>query len=366
MSCILDKYLLDDYADFDTRLYFSLLSISLYLRLNTNRIYIFLNNLSFEYARYLGSLLIHQQKPKKIAKIVKTIFFDISKWKYSTNITRWKRLLWGSHPLLSPNIVDEYNSIVSDVKSQCECKDDRDYRDDIDVKLCVLAVNRLRNNLDVFRGERIGLPALGTTVVTYKPNLLEPLGCRTMVQVLERKSERYEGTSYAYFEPEDVMLVGFYDFRPTRLRSSFSFTVPQRPVHVNDYFGLFHGPKGCKADRFYAMDSPRWWWCPTYKEDMERIRFRDNDRLTVSKRKWRFEPGTVCLTYKSCSERQSYEIVRHVTIGGENDNEDNDRFRICTSAGDEYYIEVIGNKVLGYCLITVFGERCLKRKKMSR
>lgn len=247
-------------------------------------------------------------------------------------------MLWGSHPLLPPNIVDEHNAIVSEVKSKCG------RRDDVDAQLCVLAVNRLRGNLDVFRGERIaGLPAsLGTTVVSYKPELLEPLGCRTMVQALERKSERYERTSYAYFEPEDVALVGFYNFRPSRMRSSFRFTVPRQPVHFNDYLGLFHGPGGCKADRFYAMDARRWWWCPTYKEHTERIRFRDDDRLTVSKRKWRFEPGTVCLTYKSPDD--DYEIVRHVIIGGENDNDDNDRFRICTGAGDEYCVEVIGNK----------------------
>lgn len=254
---------------------------------------------------------------------------------------RWKKFLWALRPLLPLAIEAKYNDIVSDVKSLSKTGSD------LDMQLCVLGLNRLQSNLDLYLGESIYLPGLGVTQVKFKPELIEPIGCTTMVQVLEKESEIHENVSYAYFEPEDVMLVGFYDdFQggvPTR-KSSFSFNVPQPAIGVKDYFDFFHRKKIPKC--FYALDSAL---CSTYREEAENVRFRNGDRLTIIQRKWRFEPKTVCLKYKS----KRYELVRHVVS---DDGDEDDRCRILTNTGHEYAIEKSHENVLRFTCKTADGK----------
>jgi len=238
---------------------------------------------------------------------------------------RWRKSLWGSHPLPPSDVEAEHDRAIAHIKRKCE---HRTSGDDVDVQLCALALNRLRSNLDVYRGEPIGLPGLGMTNVKFRPELIEPAGCATMVQMLQKESENYRRMSHAYFEPEDVVVVGFYDCQKvlqTR-KSSFRFNVPQRPVFAKDYFDLHYGKRTPKC--FYTMDTTAAasGMSLTYTEEMEEIRFKDDDFLRISKRKWRFEPSTVSLVYKS----GHYEIVKHVKSadddhrGGEDEDDDDD------------------------------------------
>ena len=97
----------------------------------------------------------------------------------------------------------------------------------------------------MYRGEPIGLPELRQTTVKFKPEFIEPAGCMTMVQILQKESENYKKMSHAYFEPEDVVVVGFYDCQKVLQthKSSFEFNVPQRPVYAYDYFNLYYGKR---------------------------------------------------------------------------------------------------------------------------
>lgn len=249
----------------------------------------------------------------------------------------WRKSLWGSRPFPPLDTEAEYDHIITDIKRQCECSGD-----DVDVQLCVLGINRLRNNLDVYRGELIGLPGLGQTNITFKPELIEPAGCATMVQMLQKQSENYKRMSHAYFEPEDVVLVGFYDCQKvlqTR-KSSFKCNIPQRPVYAKDYFDLYYGKRTPKY--FYAMDTD---FSQTYTEETEELRFKDDDFLTISKRKWRFEPSTISVVYKS----ENYEIVKHIAVDDDqhgafdddqNNDDDKDWLRIHNNnAAFDYYID---------------------------
>lgn len=216
---------------------------------------------------------------------------------------RWRRLLWGSRPLRSLEIEDEYTRVINNVKSRCENDND------IDLQLCVLGLNRLCSNLDVYRGENIDFHGLTATRVTFKPEFMEPVSCTVMLQMLEKQSENYKQLSYAYFEPEDVMLVGFYDFpkiAPTR-KLLYNFNVPQRPVYTKDYFDFIGDKKMPKC--VYDMNADL---CSTYNEETLETCFPNHDCLTVSKRKWRFERDTVSLFYRS----KRYAIIRHVTADG--------------------------------------------------
>ncbi|CAI6354632.1 unnamed protein product [Macrosiphum euphorbiae] len=239
---------------------------------------------------------------------------------------RWRKSLWGSCPLPPSDVEAEHDRVISHIKRKCE---HHTSGDDVDVQLCALALNRLRSNLDIYRGEPIGLPGLSMTNVKFQPELIEPAGCATMVQMLQKESESYRRMSHAYFEPEDVVVVGFYDCQKvlqTR-KSSFRFNVPQRPVFAKDYFDLHYGKRTPKC--FYAMDTATAAsdMSLTYTEEIEEIRFKDDDFLRISERKWRFEPSTVSLVHKS----GYYEIVKHVKSvdddhqrGGENEDEDDD------------------------------------------
>lgn len=251
-------------------------------------------------------------------------FTDYSDSAVNVLKTRWKRQLWGSRPLMPLNAEAEYTETISDIKRLSKS-------DDVDVKLCVLALNRLRSNLDVYRGENIDLTALGMTAVTYKPELIEPAGCATTVQMLEKESEKYSKMGYAHFVPEDVMLVGFYDVQTgastTPSKRSFDITVAQQPVHAKDYFDYFYGKK--KPECSYAIDATG--LCAHYREETEAVHFEDGDRLSVAKTQWRFERDAVCLRYKS----KCWEIVRYVT-----DDDDEDRIRIYSDADRaEYCVE---------------------------
>lgn len=247
-----------------------------------------------------------------------------------TNVlaTRWRRSLWGARLLLPLETETEYDATISDVKRQCVCDDD------VDVRLCVLALNRLRSNLDVFRGETISLPGLEMTKVRFTPEFIEPLDCSTMVQTLEKQSETRMKISYAYFEPEDVILVGFYDFQDTTWtrKSSFNFDMPQQPIHMRDHFDFFRNKKVPKFV-YPALGSS----ITTYREHTEEIRFCDGDYLTVIRRRWRFDLDTTCLIYKS----KSYEFVRHAT-------EDVDRFRINTNTGCTYNFDKYQGDIIGF------------------
>lgn len=258
---------------------------------------------------------------------------------------RWKKLLWGSRPFIPLTIEVEYDKFISNIKCQCENSAIDDYN--VDVQLCVLGMNRLRTNLDVFRGENIGLSGLDMTKVMFKPGLIEPIGCSTMVQMLEKESENYKKMCYAYFEPEDVVLLKFYDFQESsnwKCESSFDFTVPQGSIYAKDYFDYFYNKKTPKC--FYAMQDATNRLCTTYREKTENVHFRDGDCLTVTKRKWRFESETVCLVYKS----KLYEIIRHIT----NDVLD-DRFRIYTNEDCEYYIEKYQENVVDFTYYAADG-----------
>jgi len=264
---------------------------------------------------------------------------------------RWRKSLWGSCPLPPSDVEAEHDRVIAHIKWKCE---HHTSGDDVDVQLCALALNRLRSNLDVYRGEPIGLPGLGLMNVKFRPELIEPAGCATMVQMLQKESENYRRMSHAYFKPEDVVVVGFYDCQKvlqTR-KSSFRFNVPQRPVFAKDYFDLHYGKSTPKC--FYAMNTAAAAsdMSLTYTEEIEEIRFKDDDFLRISKRKWRFEPSTVSLVHKS----GCYEIVKHVKSvdddyqrGGEdedeNDDDDNDPkddgdwLRVYNNdAGIEYYV----------------------------
>lgn len=239
---------------------------------------------------------------------------------------RWKRTLWPppARPLMPPDVQAECDGIVADVKSRCGAGRD------VDVQLCVLGLNRLRGgNMAVYRGERIGADALAATRVRFAPGLVEPVGPATMVQILERESEAYGNACYAHLELEDAMLVGFHDDRPGTV--SFGYDVPVPAVGARDYCDLFRG-KRAPPDCRYAVASA----CPTYRERAENVRFRNGDRLTVTKRRWRFERETVCIKYKS----ERYEVVRHVASDpGGGRTGDDDRCRIVTAAGHEYAID---------------------------
>jgi len=262
---------------------------------------------------------------------------------------RWRKSLWGSRPLPSSDVEAEHHRIIAHVKKKCE---HRTSSDDVDVQLCTLALNRLRCNLDVYRGEPIGFSGLGQTNINFRPELIEPAGCATMVQMLQKESENYRIMSHAYFEPEDVVVVGFYDCQKvlqTR-KSSFRFTLPQRPVCAKDYFDLHYGKR--TPNCFYAMGTTDATsdLSLTYTEETEEIRFKDDDFLTISKRKWRFEPSTLSLMYKS----DFYEIVKQVKsddedrhrLGDEDDDNDDqakdneDWLRVYNNdAGLEYYVD---------------------------
>lgn len=276
---------------------------------------------------------------------------------------RWRKSLWGARPLPSLDTEAEHNHVIADVKRQCEGTG----HNDVDVQLCVLALNRLRSNLDVYRGEPIDLPGLGQTNVKFKPELIEPAGCATMVQMLQKESENYKEMSHAYFEPEDVILVGFYDCQKvlqTR-KSLFEFNVPQQPIYANDYFNLYYGKR--TPNYFYAMDTVAAAsdLTLTYTEEMEEIRFRDDDFLTITKRKWRFEPSTVSLVYKS----KHYEIIKHVSDDdqhrGDEDDEDDyakddeDWLRVFNNnAGFEYYLDKSPKNVIR-CIVRTTGAGSL-------
>lgn len=246
--------------------------------------------------------------------------------------TKWKQRLWGSRPLTSLNTEAKHDRIISNIQRQC--LDD----DDVDMKLCVLALNRLRINLDVFRGEIIDWTTLKITKMTYVPKFIEPVGCTTLVQILEKASGNYGGMSYAHFEPEDVMLVCFYDTQEsaqTQRRSSFGVTVAQQPVNTKDYFDYIYGKSEPK--RFYAIDAMGLF--TDYREETENVCFKNGDRLSVAKRKWKYEPETVCLKYKF----KSWEIIKHITDGGY----EHDQFRIYGSADQvEYCIEKYRDSVM--------------------
>lgn len=242
---------------------------------------------------------------------------------------RWRRTLWGPRPLLPLETETGYDETISYVKRRCASDDD------VDVRLCALALNRLRSNLDVFRGEAIGLPGLDVTKVRFMPEFVEPLDCATMVQTLEKQSETRMRTSYAYFEPEDVILVGFYDFQDgtwTR-ESSFDFVMPQRPLHARDHFDFFRNHRVPKTPVYPALGP----CVATYRERTEETRFCDGDCLTVARRRWRFGSDATCLVYKS----KSYELVRHAT-------DDVDRFRINTRAGGTYSFDKRHGDVIGF------------------
>lgn len=259
---------------------------------------------------------------------------------------KWKKLLWGSRPFIPLTTEVKYSEIISDIKYQCENAAIGD--NNVDVQLCVLGMNRLLTNLDVFRGENIGLSGLERTKVMFKPVLIEPIGCSTMVQILEKESENYKKMCYGYFEPEDVVLVRFYDFQESsnwKGESSFNFTVPQGSIYAKDYFDFFYGKKTPTC--FYAMQDRS---CTTYKEKTENVCFYDDDFLTMIKRKWRFEIETVCLIYKS----KRYEIIRHIT----NDVVD-DRFRIYTFEGCECYIEKYHGNIVDFTYYTA-DRGCIK------
>lgn len=262
--------------------------------------------------------------------------------------TKWKNYLWGLRPLLPLSTEAKYNKIISNIKSQCQHAVSSD---DVDIQLCVLGLNQLQSNLDVFRGEKIGLPGLRTKMpLSFRPELVEPADCTTMVQMLEKESESYKKISYVYFEPEDVILVGFYDFpgvTPTR-RSSFSFNMPQRPLYAKDYFKYFYNKKIPQC--FYTIEIAHQ-SCLTYREETEEMRFVNDDcSLTVARRAWRFEPDTVCLIYKS----KRYEVIRHVTNNqrkadvDNDDDEDYDRFRIFSPGHMEFYIDKSSRGFIGF------------------
>lgn len=246
---------------------------------------------------------------------------------------RWKRALWppAARPLLPADVRAECDGIVADVEWLCAGR-----RDDADVRLCVLAVNRLRSgNMAVYRGERIGAAALAATRVRFAPELVEPVGPATMVQILERESDAYGDACHAHLEPVDAMVVGFYDDCPPATTERRA-VVPGPAVGANDYYDVFRGgrapppPPRC----YYATAAGP---CRTYRERAENACFRDGDRLTVTRRRWRFERETVCVRYKSGDR---YEVVRHVASdsGG-------DRCRIVTAAGDEYGIDRVDGLV---------------------
>lgn len=252
---------------------------------------------------------------------------------------RWKRSLWGRRPLLTPRVEAEYGDAVAAIKRRLGRNNDDD---GVDAQLCILGLNRLQGNLDVFRGEPIELYGLGVTDVTFRPTVIEPVGCTTMVQMLDKQATTYRRMGHAYFEPEDMVLVGFYDFHPmaTTLRSSFDAVIPQRPVGVRDYFDFFHGKRPPKC--FYAMAttaslSPMM----MYHENTDEKCFKNGDILTMAQRKWRFEPGVVCLTYKS----ERYEIIRHVV---DDDRDGSDRLRIYTGSGGEYCVDKSCEGVIGF------------------
>lgn len=259
---------------------------------------------------------------------------DYLKCAVSVMNTRWKTLLWASRPQMAFETETEYDNIISGVKRQCAAGGIVD----VDMQLCVLALNRLHSNLDLFRGETIGLPGLGMTNVAFRPALIEPVGCATMVQMLEKESARRRRTSYAYFEPEDVVLIGFYDFaqRVVTRKSTFGFATPQRPVRARDYFDCFRGKR--TPECFYAMQRPdaaAYSPCLAYTERTEEMLFRGGDCLTVTHSKWRSgRPGatTLRLAYKS----KRFEIVRHVANAAVDD--DDDRFRILTGTGCEHCV----------------------------
>lgn len=266
---------------------------------------------------------------------------------------RWKRSLWGRRSLLTPRAEAEYGGAVAAIKRRLERDDDDD--GGVDAQLCVLGLNRLRCNLDVFRGETVDLYGLGVTRVTFRPPVIEPVGCAAMVQMLDEHAAAYMRMGHAYFAPEDVVLVGFYDFHPTTTTvrsSSFDAAIPQRPVAVRDYFDFFHGKR--PSECFYAMDtattaspSPMM----TYHEDMDETCFKNGDSLTVARRKWRFEPGVVCLKYRS----ERYEIIRHVVDGG--DRGGCDRLRIYTGSGGEYCVDKSREGVIGFTCTAADGGR---------
>lgn len=255
---------------------------------------------------------------------------------------RWRKSLWGSRPLPPSDSEAEHDHVIAHIKRKCE---HRTSGDDVDVQLCIMALNRLRSNLDIYRGEPIGLPGLGLTNVKFRPELIEPAGCATMVQMLQKESENYRRMSHAYFEPEDIVVVGFYDCQKVLQthKSSFRFNVPQRPVFAKDYFDLHYGKRMPKC--FYAMDTATTAsdMSLTYTEAKEEIRFKDDDFLSISKRKWRFEPSTVSLVYKS----GYYEIIKHVKSvdddhkrGGEDEDEDDDDDQ---AKDDEDWLRVYNN-----------------------
>ncbi|VVC25148.1 Hypothetical protein CINCED_3A012859 [Cinara cedri] len=257
----------------------------------------------------------------------------------TTNVlyAKWKKLLWGRRPLVPLETEAEYDRIIQAIKCQCE---ENTAGDDVDLQLCVLGLNRLRNNLDVFRGESIDLSTLGMmTRMTLEPKSLEPVCRVTLLQLLESESEKFKRMSYAYFVPEDVLLVIFYDFQvadsSTRKRLQ-RFTVPQWPVYIKDYFDYYHGKK--KPISFYAVDAND--LCSTYVEETEELRFGNDGQLTIAKRKWSFEKESMCLIYKT----KRYEILRNVD-GGEDDD---DRFIIhCSSTGSAYYVSKSRSNVIG-------------------
>lgn len=265
---------------------------------------------------------------------------DYARSAVSVMRARWKWSLWRRRSLLTPWTEAEHDDAVAAIMQRLERDDD----DGVDAQLCVLGLNRLQSNLDVFRGETVDLSGLGATDVTFRPTVIEPVGCATMVQMLDKEAMAYKRTSHAYFAPEDVMLVGFYDFCPmaTTRRSSFDAVIPQRATGARDYFDFFHGKRTPKC--FYVMDnvmttspSPTM----TYHEDSNETCFQNGDSLTVTRRKWRFEPVVVCLTYKS----ERYEIIRHVVDG---DRDSYDRLRIHIDSVGEYCVDKSHEGVIGF------------------
>lgn len=242
---------------------------------------------------------------------------------------RWQRTVWGSRPCRPAVVQTAYDATIAAIERRCK---------NTDLRLCALALNLLRGHLDEYRGQTVRLRTLLQTVTTdaaaFKPEFVESLSRAAMLQTLEKQSERYARVGYAYFEPEDVMLVGFYDFPqdgPSTRKRQFDFVVPQRPVYARDYFDYIYGKK--KPDCVYAMDAPLW---STYTEQTEDVRLGNGDRLTVSRRKWKYEPETVSLLYQS----KSYEIVRHMTVDGYDNG-----FRIYTDRGEQFHVDKVRGRV---------------------
>lgn len=261
---------------------------------------------------------------------------------------KWKNVLWGSRPLVPLNIEAEYDRIIEEIKCQCA---ENTAGDDVDLQLCVLGLNRLRNNLDVFRGEIVDLSTLAlTNRVAFQPKSFEPVCYATMLQILENESENFKRISHAYFEPEDVLLVIFYDSHgadaSTRKRSS-RITVPQWPIYIKDYFDYFYGKKKPKC--YFATDATH--PCSTYAEETEELRFGTDGQLTIAKRKWRFEKEYVSFVYKT----KPYQIVRNVVVGDDVDDDD-DRFIVYwRSSGTACYISKSRSNAIGCACRTVDG-----------